>query len=291
METTEGLLNRLKTDADTGLTPQQVQENRLRYGANTLTRSQPETLFGRIRDAVTEPMIIMLIIAWLIALSVNIYESLTGGEADLLECTGILVAIVLSVSISVFMEGKSARAFETLSRISDDIIIRVIRSGETVRLHQSDIVAGDILLLATGDRIPADCRLIEAASLAVDESALTGESVPAEKDPARASDDDTPMAERADTLYGGTYITSGHCKAVVTATGDATEFGQIAANSTRPAKPPPLFRKNSRGWAKSSPSSASSPPPSSSPPRSSPSPGTATCASKTSWKPSSPASS
>ena len=103
METTEGLLNRLKTDADTGLTPQQVQENRQRYGANTLTRSQPETLFGRIRDAVTEPMIIMLIIAWLIALSVNIYESLTGGEADLLECTGILVAIILSVSISVFM--------------------------------------------------------------------------------------------------------------------------------------------------------------------------------------------
>ena len=228
METTEGLLTRLQTDADTGLTPQQVQENRQRYGANTLTRSQPETLFGRIRDAVAEPMIIMLIIAWLIALSVNIYESLTGGEADLLECTGILIAIILSVSISVFMEGKSARAFETLSRISDDIIIRVIRSGETLRLHQSDIVAGDILLLATGDRIPADCRLIEAASLAVDESALTGESVPAEKDPARASDDDTPMAERADTLYGGTYITSGHCKAVVTATGDATEFGQIA---------------------------------------------------------------
>ena len=63
METTEGLLNRLKTDADTGLTPQQVQENRQRYGANTLTRSQPETLLDRIRDAVTEPMIIMLIIA------------------------------------------------------------------------------------------------------------------------------------------------------------------------------------------------------------------------------------
>lgn len=119
MGSKEDLLEKLGTDASGGLTPRQVETNRQRYGANRLTRNKPESMAERIRDAVREPMIIMLIMAWLIALGVNIFQSVTGGVADYLECVGIFVAILLSVIISVVMEGKSAKAFEALSRISD----------------------------------------------------------------------------------------------------------------------------------------------------------------------------
>ena len=229
MGSKEGLLEKLGTDASGGLTPRQVETNRQRYGANRLTRNKPESMAERIRDAVREPMIIMLIMAWLIALGVNIFQSVTGGVADYLECVGIFVAILLSVIISVVMEGKSAKAFEALSRISDNLIVRALRDGRTVMLNQEDIVTGDILLLSTGDKVPADGRLLESAGLSVDESALTGESVPADKDASKdITDEKTPLAERANMLYTGTYIASGHGKMVVTATGDATEFGKIA---------------------------------------------------------------
>lgn len=229
MGSKEDLLEKLGTDASGGLTPRQVETNRQRYGANRLTRNKPESMAERIRDAVREPMIIMLIMAWLIALGVNIFQSVTGGVADYLECVGIFVAILLSVIISVVMEGKSAKAFEALSRISDNLIVRALRDGHTVLLNQEDIVTGDILLLSTGDKVPADGRLLESAGLSVDESALTGESVPADKDASKdITDEKTPLAERANMLYTGTYIASGHGKMVVTATGDATEFGKIA---------------------------------------------------------------
>ena len=229
METRKGLLEKLGTDASRGLTAAQVETNLQRYGANRLTRNRPDSLFRRIWEATTEPMIIMLVIAWLIAVGVNIFQRMTGGESDFLECVGILIAILLSITISVIMEGQSAKAFEALSKISDNIIVRALRDGATVTLSQENIVTGDILLLATGDKVPADGRLLESASLSADESALTGESMPADKNAElEITDGKTPLAERANMLYAGTYITGGHCKMVVTATGNATEFGKIA---------------------------------------------------------------
>lgn len=229
METKEGLLERLGTNASDGLTSRQAEKNRQRYGANRLTRSKPESMAQRIRDAIKEPMIVMLIMAWLIALGVNIFQRFTGGEADFLECVGIFIAILLSVIISVVMEGRSAKAFEALSQISDNIIVRALRDNHTVLLKQEDIVTGDILLLSTGNKVPADGRLLEATDLSADESALTGESVPVGKNAElNITDEKTPLAERANMLYAGTYITGGYCKMVVTATGDATEFGKIA---------------------------------------------------------------
>ena len=230
IEAKEALLKRLNTDAAAGLSPGRESENRRLYGANALTRQKPESLWKRIWDAATEPMIIMLIMAGLIALAVNIIRSFTGSEADFLECAGIFVAISLSVIISVVMEGKSAKAFEALSSISGNTAVKAIRDGKTMLLSQEEIVVGDILLLATGDKVPADGRLLESAELASDESALTGESAPVEKDGAlELSDEKTPLAERANMLYSGTYITSGYGKLVVTAVGDTAEFGKIAS--------------------------------------------------------------
>lgn len=233
IEAREILLERLHTNPEDGLSKEQVERNRQQYGANALTRQKPESLLKRIWHAATEPMIIMLIMAGIIALIVNIIQRATGGEADILECVGIFVAISLSVVITVVMEGRSAKAFEALSQISDNTIIKVVREGKTVMLNQEEIVVGDILLLSTGDKIPADGRLLESVGLAADESALTGESLPAKKDASfEIADEKVPLAERANMLYRGNFITDGYCRMVVTAVGDATEFGKIAQELT-----------------------------------------------------------
>lgn len=233
IEPREVLLKQLCTDVTTGLKEERVKKNRELYGMNMLTRQKSESLPRRIWNAGTEPMIIMLFMAGIIALIVNIIRGMTGGEADLLECVGIFTAISLSVIITVVMEGKSAKAFEALSQISDSTIIKAIRNGDTVLLNQEDIVVGDILLLSSGDKIPADGRLLESAGLTADESALTGESVPAKKDAElEIADAKTPLAERANMLYCGNFITNGYCTMVVTAVGDSTEFGKIARELT-----------------------------------------------------------
>lgn len=110
------LLATYGADANRGLTEAQAQKNKEQYGANALTRRKPDSLLKRLWDAATEPMLLMLIAAGLIALAVNIVRQVTGGEADFLECVGVFVAIDLSVVISVVMEGRSAKAFEALSK-------------------------------------------------------------------------------------------------------------------------------------------------------------------------------
>jgi Ca2+-transporting ATPase len=232
-ENTRDLLKRLNTDGSVGLSEQQVEVQKEQHGINTLTKEKPESLLKRIAEAAKEPMILMLIMAGVIALLVNIIRATTGSEADFMECLGIFAAIFLSVLITVIMEGKSAKAFEALSKISDDTMIKVIRDGNTLLLGQKDIVVGDIVLLSTGDRVPADGRLLNSSGMAADESALTGESLPAKKDAELLIlDEKTPLAERANMVYSGNYITSGYGKMVVTAVGDHTEFGNIARELT-----------------------------------------------------------
>ena len=223
------LLATYGADANRGLTEAQAQKNKEQYGANALTRRKPDTLLKRLWDAATEPMLLMLIAAGLIALAVNIVRQVTGGEADFLECVGVFVAIALSVVISVVMEGRSAKAFEALSKINADMVVRAVRDGQTVTLQSAHLAVGDVVLLSAGDKVPADGRLLESTALRVDESALTGESFPVKKDSQLVlTDEKTPLAERANMLYSGTFVTEGHGRLLVTAVGDATEFGKIA---------------------------------------------------------------
>ena len=183
-------------------------------------------------------MILMLVLAGIIALIVNIVRESTHGEANFLECVGIFAAISISVIITVVMEGKSAKAFEALSEISKDMMIKVLRDGDTVVLGQNELVVGDIILLSAGDKIPADGRLLESVGLSADESALTGESVPAKKDAAFiVTDEKVPLAEHHNMLYSGNFITSGYCKMVVSGVGDSTEFGEIAKELTQANRP------------------------------------------------------
>lgn len=223
------LLATYGADANRGLTEAQAQKNKEQYGANALTRRKPDSLLKRLWDAATEPMLLMLIAAGLIALAVNIVRQVTGGEADFLECVGVFVAIALSVVISVVMEGRSAKAFEALSKINADMVVRAVRDGQTVTLQSADLAVGDVVLLSAGDKVPADGRLLESTALRVDESALTGESFPVKKDSELVlTDEKTSLAERANMLYSGTFVTEGNGRLLVTAVGDATEFGKIA---------------------------------------------------------------
>lgn len=228
-KTREELLSEFSSDSTKGLTSNAVEKNREKFGSNSLTKKKSDSLLKRIWDASTEPMLLMLIAAGLIALAVNIFRKATGGEADFLECVGVFVAIALSVVISVIMEGRSAKAFEALSKINSNMTVKVVRNGKTVSVSSEDIVVGDVLLVSAGDKLPADGRLLSAVDLSVNESALTGESYPVKKDADAVIDDEKlPLAERVNMLYSGTFVTEGQGKILITAVGDKTEFGKIA---------------------------------------------------------------
>ena len=233
IKTKDEVIKNYSSNAQIGLSDKQAKENIEKFGTNSLTKKKADSLLKRIWDASTEPMLLMLIAAGLIALAVNIIRSFTGGKADYLECVGVFAAIALSVVISVVMEGRSAKAFAALSKINSNVIVKAVRAGKTVKLNKDEIAVGDILILSAGDKIPADCRLVESTSLRVDESALTGESFPVKKDSEiEITDEKTPLAERANMIYSGTFITEGHCKAIVSSVGDSTEFGKIASELT-----------------------------------------------------------
>ena len=224
----EELLAQTGSDAERGLASSQVEASRAAHGANSFTQAKGESLARRIWDASTEPMLLMLIFAAVITLGVNIARYFTGGEYNFLECAGIFCAIALSVVITIITEGKSAKAFEELNRINEDTLVKVIRDGEPTQVPQRDIVVGDVLLVETGDKIVADGRLLASVDLSVNESSLTGESMPVAKDADAACDAATPVAERANMLYSGCFVAAGTGTLLVTGVGNDTEFGQIA---------------------------------------------------------------
>lgn len=224
----EELLAKTGTDNEKGLNPEQVEKFRSTYGTNSFVRQSHESLAKRIWDASTEPMLVMLIFAAIITLAVNITRYFTGGEYNFLECVGIFAAIALSVVITIITEGKSAKAFEALNKINEDTLIKVIRNGEPQLITQKEIVVGDIIMIETGDKIVADGRLLSSNDLSVDESALTGESLPVKKDAEFVCQKSTPVAERANMLYSGCFVSAGNGQMLVTGVGNDTEFGQIA---------------------------------------------------------------
>lgn len=237
MQTPQEVLSSLGTAEGAGLTEQQAEESRRANGENRFTREKPKSVLRRIWEAAREPMLLILVVALVITLVVNIVNEVTTGESEFYECIGIFVAIILSIAITVVMEGRSAKAFDELSKIGEDALVKVIRCGEVRLIPRHEVVVGDILCVETGAKLPADARLIECTQLMSDESALTGESAPVHKDASFVCEaENTPVAERHNMLYSGCFITGGSGKAVVTAVGDATEFGKIARELTNQDK-------------------------------------------------------
>jgi len=218
------------SDIRRGLTPEKVEKNKDMYGVNSFTKAKPVSFMKRLFTSLAEPMTVMLILAAALTLAINTVKYFRGQETEFIECAGIFVAIILSTVITLVMEGKSAKAFEALEKMNTGGKIRTLRSGANVMLTAGEIVVGDIIFVSAGDRIPADARLISSNDLIVDESALTGESMPVSKFAEKILSAETPLAERVNMLYSGCYVTGGNGCAVVTAVGDKSEFGAIAAS-------------------------------------------------------------
>ena len=216
------------TNIKWGLSKKTLDFNSNKFGYNVLTKNKKKGFFASVLDALKEPTLIILLFSFVIALGSSVGSVLAGEKADYGECLGILFAILLSVSITLIMEKSSQKAFDALNRIYDNVTVRVIREGEIVRINQKYVAVGDVILLESGEKIVADGRLIESSALAVDESALTGESDNAQKDSGLILNEKIPLAERKNCVYSGTFVVSGSGKMIVTAIGDNTEIGKIA---------------------------------------------------------------
>ena len=240
------VLKELNSSAN-GLNSSGVLSSRRKYGTNEITKKKPKSLLKRILEALSEPMLIILELSAVITLGVNIGKALKNGNGDFYECFGILFAICISVILTVVMEGKSQKAFDTLNSVYDSVAVKVRRNGKIIMLPQNEIVVGDIILLESGDKIVADGRLIASNSLMVDESTLTGESQFVSKDDSVILNEKTPLAERKNMVYSGTFITSGSGEMVVSAVGDRAEIGVIASELTlKTAVSEPLQEKLDR---------------------------------------------
>ncbi|MEG1552166.1 MAG: calcium-translocating P-type ATPase, PMCA-type [Kiritimatiellia bacterium] len=228
----EDVLTALESNSTVGLTEAQVAASRGRYGANELSRPPSISMMRRIMDALREPMLLLLLLAGVITLTVNLVRLFSGHETDFVECVGIFVAILLSIGISVIMEGRSAKAFDALRKMGNDVRVKILRNGDVLHLPQNELVVGDIVYVGTGDKIVADGRLLESNELMADESALTGESVPVQKNAFAQLPSETAVAERVTMLYAGSYLTGGTGRMVITGVGMGTEFGKIAQELT-----------------------------------------------------------
>ena len=240
------VLEELNSNEHFGLTAEKVLENRRIHGQNVLTEKKGRNFFQKVFDALKEPMLIILLFGLILTFGTNLGKLLKSGEGDFTECIGILLAVTLSVSITLIMEGSSQKAFKALSKIYEKIIVKVVRDGVTLSIPQNQIVVGDIILLESGDKIVADGRLIDSNSLSVDESALTGESLPVKKSASTTLTSKTPLAERVNCVYSGTFVSGGTGKMIVTATGDNTEMGGVAGELAVKAKQTPLEQKLSK---------------------------------------------
>lgn len=232
------------TGESRGLGGQTVEENRRKYGKNTLSKRKKQSLFSRVVKNLTEPLMIILLIAFAVTLGSELGVFFRTGEADFFESAGILVSIVLSTAITLIMEGKSSRAFEMIGKMEHSKAQAALRNGKRVFLDRAELVAGDVIFLENGDKIPADGKILASDGLKCDESSLTGESVPVKKECVEILGEKTPLAERKNTVYAGTFVSAGRAKVLVTAVGDGTEIGRIAGElSLSKEKVTPLQEK------------------------------------------------
>ena len=234
--------NYYKTSESAGLKREQVEKNRRDFGKNEITARKKKTVFKRFLEALSEPTLIILEFAWVITLGINIGKFVKNGSCDVYECVGIFVAILISACLTVFMEGRSEKAFELLGSVYDKISVKVIRDGCVTVIPKEEIVVGDLVILETGDKIVADGRLVECNGLKTDESTLTGESNRATKAVCVVKDS-TPLAERRNCVYSGTFASQGAGKMIVTAVGDNAELGKIAGQLGGGVSSAPLNEK------------------------------------------------
>ena len=214
----------LDSDITNGLTEEQVIELRNRYGANKLKEKKKKTNFQRFIDQFKDVMILILIAAAAISFAIACTQN---DPEEFFEPILILVIVIVNAIIGTIQESNAEKALEALKNLSAPHA-RVIRAGEEKIIDAVDLVPGDIIRLEAGDFVPADARLIRSVSLKSEESALTGESVPSDKDANVVTDEKAPLGDRVNMVFSGCSISYGTATAVVVATGMDTEMGKIA---------------------------------------------------------------
>ena len=218
------LLRSLESDPERGLTTAQAREAQKRYGSNRLAEKKKKTNLQRFLAQFKDVMILILLLAAAVSFGI---ACTTGEPSEFFEPVLILLIVVLNAIMGVLQESKAEKALDALKSLSAPHA-RVLRDGREQVIDAAELVPGDIIHLEAGDFVPADARLFSSSSLKSEESALTGESVPSEKDAAAEVAEDAPLGDRSNMVFSGCSITYGTAQALVTATGMNTEMGKIA---------------------------------------------------------------
>ncbi|MCD8382267.1 MAG: calcium-translocating P-type ATPase, PMCA-type [Clostridiales bacterium] len=222
--TREEALARLHSDQTDGLSGQQATERLAQYGENRLREKPKKTNLQRFADQFKDAMILILLAAAAVSFAIACVQ---GEPEEFFEPALILLIVIVNAVIGVMQESQAEKALDALKNMSAPHA-RVIRDGEEQVIEAAQLVPGDIIHLEAGDFVPADSRLLHSVSLKSEESALTGESVPSEKDAEAVVAEDAPLGDRTNMVFSGCSITYGTATALVTATGMDTEMGKIA---------------------------------------------------------------
>ncbi len=218
------LFEQFGTDEQQGLSHERATEQFTQFGPNTLKEKKKKGLLARFLDQFKDVMILILLAAAVVSF---VMIAIEGNWGELFEPLLIVLIVILNAVMGVYQEGKAEKALDALKNMSAPHA-KVLRGGTEMIMDASQLVPGDIIRLEAGDFVPADARLIRSVSLKSEESALTGESVPSEKDHTATIAEDAPLGDRSNMVFSGCSITYGTATAVVTATGMNTEMGKIA---------------------------------------------------------------
>lgn len=229
----EEVLSELKADEKNGLSIQEVESRFSEYGPNELTEEAKKPFAKKLAEQFLDPMIIILLLAAIVS----------GIVGEWVDSIIILAIVVINAALSLFQEGKAEEAIAALKKMSSPTV-KVVREGKTSEIASAQLVPGDLVILETGDIVPADLRLIESSNLKIDESSLTGESVSVEKDALALPEAEQGIGDRENYAYSASIVTYGRGRGIVAETGKHTEIGKIATTiSSMEEEQTPLQRK------------------------------------------------
>ncbi|MCL2809104.1 MAG: cation-translocating P-type ATPase [Treponema sp.] len=244
----EAVLKEQKSDIKNGLSTTEVEKRKIKFGLNKFAEKKKESLFVQITRHLKDVAVIILLLAAVLSFVLELREMMEGHSVNFIESIVILSIVIMNVILAVTQERGAEKALDALAVLNSPSCF-VIRDGNKQEIDTSLVVPGDIIVLKTGDLVPADARLLECESFAVDEASLTGESEPSEKNTDTLTKENAPLGDRLNMVFSGCLVVSGYATAVVTATGMSTQIGKIAGylNYTKKNKTPLQLRLDKLG--------------------------------------------